>query len=395
MSGQSMPKPKRDNEAELQAKPHLEAVPSQSRSIRIAVVSDAAPHRNGVGAYYQDLSQHLAHDDNIDMRTFCPLIGPGRWSGGLNLPLPGDATQKFVVPNPYSIWRKLKDFEPDLVIVPTPALYGLFGAVLGRWVGAKVIIGFHTWYEKLTELYWDHWQEWLTRNYFGVSNKILFRYADNVVVNSDFMAETAAKIGAPGIELVGTPISYDYIQQPLSPYSGGLKKVFFAGRLAAEKNLDAILKAAQALPGIEFSIAGDGPEKDKIEAAAGYQKNLRYLGWLDRDELLRNIDEHDMLILPSHVESFGTVALEAMARERLVLVSPHCGIAHWQSLQKGLICMDEKEELYAAISRLSQLSDDQRKEYAQTARASAVELNDWSLDRWHELFAKVMKERQA
>lgn len=358
---------------------------AESKPLRVAVVSDAAPHRNGVGAYYEDLEQHLTRDRGTLMVTFQPEIRDGRWRGGLALPLPGDATQKFVVPNPYGLWRRLRKFQPDIVIVPTPGLYGICGAILAKKVSAKVITGYHTWYEKLTELYWSHWQGWLTKGYFNVSNGILFKYGDYLVANSEFMIRTAEEAGAPAAEIVGTPVAFDFIHTPLKPWSGQLKNVFFAGRLAAEKNLDAILDAARKMPELQFSIAGDGPEKAKVENATRELNNLHYLGWMNREALLKSIDSHDILILPSHVESFGTVALEAMARRRLVLISRHCGIADWESLRGGLACIREDETLHQALVRIAAMDAPARLLIAGEARRAAVDLNDWSLNKWKQL----------
>ena len=67
--------------------------------LRLAVTSDAAPERNGVGAYYEDLldylSSRLAHAE-----VFSPVINDGQWQAPLVLPMPGDATQKLCFPNP-------------------------------------------------------------------------------------------------------------------------------------------------------------------------------------------------------------------------------------------------------------------------------------------------------
>lgn len=365
------------------------------RPLRIAVVSDAAPHRNGVGAYYQDLDQHF-HDHGKDqLKIISPTIENGRWKGGLIFPLPGDNTQKFLMPNPFALRRQLTQYKPDVVIIPTPGLYGVFGAMIAKHLKLKVIVGFHTWYEKLTALYWDHWQEWITRGYFRVSNKILFRYSDFVVVNSDLMVDAAKKEGASNIEIVGTPVSYEFIHTSVKPHQGQLKTIFFAGRLAAEKNLEAIIEAAKTHPQLEFTIAGDGPEKQKILEAESQLNNLNYLGWLDRAELLATIDKQDMLILPSHVESFGTVALEAMARERLVLVSSDCGIAQWQHLNHGLLCINKNETLALALDRIQKDSAESRQGVARVARNLAVELNSWSLLRWREMFDKALMDNES
>ena len=50
--------------------------------LRLAVTSDAAPERNGVGAYYEDLldylSTRLAHAE-----VFSPVIKDGQWQAPL------------------------------------------------------------------------------------------------------------------------------------------------------------------------------------------------------------------------------------------------------------------------------------------------------------------------
>lgn len=357
--------------------------------LQVAVVSDAAPHRNGVGAYYEDLERHLA--DQVDgMKTFCPTIKDGKWSGGIAIPLPGDSTQKCMLPNIFKLWRQLKAFEPTVIILPTPGPYGFAGLVLGKLMGATVLTGFHTWYEKLSELYWNKWQSWINQTYLNIANKILFACSELVLVNSDFMVKTANKIGNCTPRLVGTPVSYNFVRTPVSQHSGALKKVLFVGRLAAEKNLEAIIEAARALKGLQFDIAGDGPDKESIEQAANKLENLNYIGWVNREELLKLIDAHDILVLPSHVESFGTVALEAMARQRLALVSKNCGISEWESLRDGLLVIEKNETLTTALERLAQEDETSRIVTAEKTRACAVAQNQWNLDQWKELLTEAV-----
>jgi glycosyltransferase involved in cell wall biosynthesis len=362
----------------LQRKPEL----------RIAIVSDAAPHRNGVGSYYEDLERHLT--DQVDaIITLSPTIQNGKWSGGLAIPLPGDSTQKVLLPNVFKLHRQLRDFRPTVVILPAPGPYGFIGLALGKLLGATVITGFHTWFEKLGELYWSRWQNRMNQAYLKISNSILFSCSEYVLVNSKFMAKTAKEIRNCNTRLVGTPVSYDFVHSPVSAHSGALKKVLFVGRLAAEKNLEAVIQAARKLPDLQFDIAGDGPDRESVEKAAGKLKNLNYIGWVNRAELLRLIDDHDILALPSHVESFGTVALEAMSRQRLALVSRHCGIADWQDLSAGLLVIGKGETLATALKRLSQESDASRISMAETARKCAVDQNQWNLDQWKELLTQA------
>jgi glycosyltransferase involved in cell wall biosynthesis len=102
----------------------------------------------------------------------------------------------------------------------------------------------------------------------------------------------------------------------------GHKLIGFAGRLNDVKGVGYIIEAAKALSGerVKFLIAGDGPEKKKI------QKQIRLFQLEDKVMLLGVVEDMsgfynsvDMLIAPSTEESFGLVMLEAQASGVLVV----------------------------------------------------------------------------
>lgn len=355
---------------------------------RVLIVSDAAPHRNGVGAYYQDLMHHLV-PWVVDIDIISPEIVDGQWQGGWMLPLPGDSTQKFCIPNLLDLKRRIEAFSPDVVVIPTPGPFGMLGARYASGFGARVVVGFHTWYEKLTELYWSRFQGSLTRGFFELSNRWVFRYADIVLANSEGMVDTARRIGARQAALMGTPVSAPFLNRQAPRAPARVSTALFAGRLAAEKNIDSIVAAAEALPTIRFSIAGDGPLRDSVVAAARRLPNLQYIGWLSRDSLMEAIDGHDVLMLPSHVESFGTIALEAMARQRLVVVSHHCGIVDWPDLSKHLTVIPEGRTLAGALAELSTRSEFELTAQARHSREAVLWHNDWNTRLWSSVVTEA------
>jgi glycosyltransferase involved in cell wall biosynthesis len=152
--------------------------------------------------------------------------------------------------------------------------------------------------------------------------------------------------------------------------------------LATEKNVHLFLKAARQLPDYDFYIAGDGPLRPDIEQAARDMANLNYLGWLDRDRIRAVMDTMDMLVLPSTVESFGTIAMEGMVRGRLVLVSAACGILDWPILSRGLFRINRDESPAAAIQRVAGLDEAIRRKKVYLARLAAEQLNDWNIRNW-------------
>ena len=366
-----------------------EAIPAGRQSpldhrLRVVVVSDAAPQRNGVGTYYSDLVAHL------DTRVAAiRLIANG--SEGPAIPhwhetaLPGDATQRIALPSPSALRRAIADAAPEVVIVATPGPYGVLAGLMARRLGARLIFGLHTDYEALAGLYWGRLRGALNRVAMRGINRILFRRAGVVVSNSAHMHQLARAKGARHAIRVNTPIPRDFLDAPLAPLRIPPRRILFVGRLAAEKRVEAIIEAAEAHPGLGFRIAGDGPLRAEVEAAAARLGNLEYVGWLDRDRLLGMLDDSDLLVLPSKVEAFGTVALEAMVRGRLTLVSPGCGITDWPELADGLLVMDSEQTVAAALAGVLALPPDALEARAQAARERSARMARQCVDEWMAL----------
>ncbi|MBW4085364.1 N-acetyl-alpha-D-glucosaminyl L-malate synthase BshA [Paenibacillus sp. S150] len=77
--------------------------------------------------------------------------------------------------------------------------------------------------------------------------------------------------------------------------------------------VDIFAKVSQKLPS-RLLLVGEGPELPKIQAKIcemGLEEKVRFLG--KQDEIAQVISLADLLLLPSEKESFGLVALEAMA----------------------------------------------------------------------------------
>lgn len=366
---------------------HIPA-PAGAEDVRVAIISDAVPQRNGVGSYYCDLVEHLR--ERVERAE---LICPDCPSGGrayLTLPLPGDHTQKICVPPAHQLVGRLRRLAPHVIVIPTPGPYGLFGAGLARRLGANLVVGFHTHYEGLTNLYSNPLLRAISRWYFRACNRRLFQRCSIVLTNSHQMATTARRIGARNVDLMGTLIPRRFLEHPLSPLSGDVGRVLFAGRLAPEKNIDAVFDAAARMPGRHFLIAGDGPLRRYVTERAAVLPNLAYLGWLSRDKMLETLDSVDALVLPSHVESFGTIAMEGMARGRVVLVSSNCGILEWPSLSRALFPVRPDETLAAAVQRITGLGQEMIVGKARRGSQAVREINAWSLERWLRVLARCL-----
>jgi D-inositol-3-phosphate glycosyltransferase len=100
--------------------------------------------------------------------------------------------------------------------------------------------------------------------------------------------------------------------------------LLFVGRFAALKGVDALLGAAadlaQRIPDLHLVLAGgDGPQSpgyrslSRLAKTLGLRDRVRFAGRVDHHQLPVYYSAADLLVLPSHYESFGLVVLEALA----------------------------------------------------------------------------------
>lgn len=114
----------------------------------------------------------------------------------------------------------------------------------------------------------------------------------------------------------GIPKDFLSLGEPNS-YDEKIRLIFF-GRLSREKGIDVLLNAAKRISGQidEIVIVGRGDFEHEIKAlnSQGPLKNkLNLKSWLEVPELIREIRQSTIAVLPSLEESFGNAILEAMA----------------------------------------------------------------------------------
>ncbi|RLU04041.1 MAG: glycosyltransferase [Ketobacter sp.] len=349
--------------------------------LRILFIVDAIQGRNGVGTYFQDLTCHLRNRVG-QVELVAPSLHAPHPCQGVSLPMPGDATQQVFLPRMRRLTQLAVDMKPHVIVVPGPGLFALAGFWLASKLGIPVCMTHQTDYSKLVDLYWSGITGRFAQTMLAWTNLLMFRGSSTIATISQPQVQQLRRQGIPHPHLVGTTLAPEFVDPPVTEPRSQIRKVLFVGRLAAEKNLDHFLALTQQRPDLQFSIAGDGPLRGLVEEQLKCCNNLQFLGWCSRQTVQEQLDQHDLLILPSAVEAFGTVALEAMARKRLVLTTPACGINDWQSLAKGLITMEPGESLLQAVRRIETLPAAERSYICQQAHRGARQLNEEALDQW-------------
>ncbi|HTC60250.1 MAG TPA: glycosyltransferase family 4 protein [Solirubrobacteraceae bacterium] len=136
--------------------------------------------------------------------------------------------------------------------------------------------------------------------------------ADAFIVPSEFARERLRELGAPldweRVHVLPPPV--ELLEEVAETRSGSYALI--VSRLAPEKGVDVAIEACQ-MAGVPLVVAGDGPERGKLEAQAGHT-DLRFAGHVDDAELDRLRKGTALAIVPSRsAETFGMAAAEAMA----------------------------------------------------------------------------------
>ncbi|MFZ0816169.1 MAG: glycosyltransferase, partial [Candidatus Sulfotelmatobacter sp.] len=100
--------------------------------------------------------------------------------------------------------------------------------------------------------------------------------------------------------------------------------LFYFGRLSPEKGVDDLLRAMQCLPNLRLIVAGEGPERGRLEqlAASLGLANVEFAGHLAGTDLKRAIANSRFTVLPSHAyETLGKTILESYAEARAVVAT--------------------------------------------------------------------------
>lgn len=164
----------------------------------------------------------------------------------------------------------------------------------------------------------------------------------------EYYTADAAKIRVipPGVDLSRfRPIDQKEAKRKVGIPCGNAN-ILFVGRIEPLKGVDTLLRAMsilqerhpEAIQETCLAIVGGDPWRDDLDTEMARLQQLRtdlgihnlvtFLGAKDQDVLPYYYAAAEMVVMPSHYESFGMVALEAMAMGTPVIASEVGGLAH-------------------------------------------------------------------
>jgi glycosyltransferase involved in cell wall biosynthesis len=158
-----------------------------------------------------------------------------------------------------------------------------------------------------------------------------YRHCDHLACNTRDLMDYVIREGWPAERTHYLPNFVDERSAPpvsrrdfYTPDSVPL--LFTLGRLHENKGFDTLLKAVSRVSDLYLWIAGDGPEREKLEALAkdlGIKPRVRFLGWRDDAPALHAAA--NLFICPSRHEPLGNVVIEAWAQRVPVLAAASQG----------------------------------------------------------------------
>ncbi len=162
------------------------------------------------------------------------------------------------------------------------------------------------------------------------------------------------------------------------------------------KNLETVLSAMVAAPGLHLTVVGSTEGSPYIERAEtlGIGDRVHFLGYrLDVSEIMKAVD---FFVFPSRYEPFGMVVTEAMATGLPVITCETTGASEVITPAAGIVLPESEdvEALSAALVTMAK-SPEQRRQMGEAGRA-IVEQHSWTskAQQYIDLFEELGKSRR-
>lgn len=133
---------------------------------------------------------------------------------------------------------------------------------------------------------------------------------------TDFAKAKFIAAGLPADKIVVKP---NFVTRPAEAPSSDRAGAIFVGRLSEEKGAATLISAWHGVD-IPLTIIGDGPQRERLEAAAA--ANVTFTGWLEAPAVAAAMSRAMVVIVPSlWFENYPMTVVEAMALGTPVIAS--------------------------------------------------------------------------
>lgn len=298
-----------------------------------------------------------------------------------------------------SVWRELRVFQPEAVIVygyhTVSTLLAILWAIRGR---VPFLLRGDS--NPLDEAEKPLLTLWMKRLFLRWLTKRAVGFLSIGTLNSAYWLEYGAS--SEKVFMARYAVDNGYFQTQAAAYRGARQRIseengwkqpyllLYVGRLIPHKRVDVVIEAMRRLSAkrsdIALLIVGDGVERKALEKRAQALPQVFFLGFRDYGVLPKYYGVADLFVLPSETEPWGLVVNEAMASGLPVIATRKVGAAHDLIIEGEngyLVRENDVEAMASAIDHACQ-SKERLRALGERAQQSVASWNyDATLEGFH------------
>ncbi len=370
--------------------PSLGGVEELTRHLALNLAAAGDPVEVWTGHPDDAMSETVEVRDELVVRRLPMPLPATNWSAVRRSATTGVRTL-------FSLRDAVAAFRPDLLHVQCFGPNGAYASALARLTGRPLVVTLQG------ETLMDDAEIFETSRTLRASLRHALSRAAAVSACSSFTLEDAERrFGLPPGrgQVIPNGVDLDEDQAsrsrpaalPDRPY------VFALGRVVVKKGFDLLLEAYAAMgagsPAVDLVIAGTGGALDDLRGRAaqlGIADRVHFVGRLDRDEVAGAMAGAELFVMPSRLEPFGIVILEAWRAGTAVMATTRGGPPELIHDGKDGILVDPFDRSAFADALARMLGDDRLRRSVAEAGRERVASFAWPAvtERYRRLYASV------
>jgi len=218
------------------------------------------------------------------------------------------------LPTALKAFKICREYGIDLIYVLDGSYYELSGLLTSKLSGIPFVLRLRTNEVRLRSILYKNPVKRVLSNFM---TRLAVTNAKRVICLNHELRELVLKWGVKSSNVAiiyhGVDVDRFKPKRVKKPYS---EIVLFVGGISSPKGIYVLLKVAEMLKDIHFLLVG--PISIKMYEIPN---NVHYLGLKPHSDMPKYYNMCDILVLPSYVEAFGDVILEAFATGKPVIAS--------------------------------------------------------------------------